>query len=83
MTKKLICLLLVVAFCVVLTGCNYKVVDLTYKFDEAIIELPGGEVISGKVDNWRDYEDGDQIQVQIDGTTYLVHSSDVVLINHN
>lgn len=30
------------------------------------------------VESWRDYE-GDQLQVVIDGVTYLVHSSNVVL----
>lgn len=33
------------------------------------------------VSSWKDYEDGDQIQVVIDGTTYLVHSSNIVLMN--
>lgn len=83
MIQKIICLLIVIVFCVALTGCNYQVVDLNYKYDRAIIELPNGEVVDGKVQSWRDYEDGDQIQVQIDGETYLVHSSDIVLINTN
>ena len=38
-------------------------------------------IISGTVSSWKDYEDGDQIQVVIDGTTYLVHSSNIVLMN--
>ena len=40
-----------------------------------------GEVVEGKVSSWTDFEDGDQIQVKIDGKTYLVHSSNVVLIS--
>ena len=36
--------------------------------------------ISGKIESWKDYDDGDQIQVKIDGTTYLVHSVNIVLI---
>lgn len=36
--------------------------------------------VEGKVESWRDYEDGDQIQVTIDGVTYLVHASDAVLM---
>lgn len=43
--------------------------------------MPDGSVVSGKVSSWRDYEDGDQIQVVIDGVTYLVHSSNIVLMN--
>lgn len=67
---------------VVLVGCdyNYQAFDTTYSFDRAIIYLPNGEIIDGKVDSWRDFEDGDQIQVKIDGVTYLVHSTNVVLV---
>ena len=75
----LIILMLVVA---TLVSCeyNYQILDTTYSFDRAIISLPNGEIVDGKVDSWLDYEDGDQIQVKINGVTYLVHSSDVVLI---
>ena len=72
---------LILAAC--LTGCtvsNYQFVDTTHTFDEAIIALPNGEIVSGKVVSWRDYEDGDQIQVTIGKKTYLVHSSNVALI---
>lgn len=61
-------------------GCNKQILDTTYKFDRAIVHLPDGTVVSGKVDGWKDYDDGDQIQVKINGDTYLVHSSNVVLI---
>lgn len=63
-----------------LSGCNRQVFDTTFKYDRAIIYLPNGEVIDGKVQSWRDYENSDQIQVKIDGVTYLVHSSNIVLI---
>ena len=65
----------------VITGCNKQMVDLTYSYERAIILLPNGEVVEGKVSSWTDFEDGDQIQVKIDGKTYLVHSSNVVLIS--
>ena len=61
-------------------GCNKQIWDTTYKFDKAIVYLPDGTVVSGNVDSWTDYDDGDQIQVKINGVTYLVHSSNVVLI---
>lgn len=64
-----------------LSGCNKQVVDLTYSYERAIISLPNGEIVDGKVQSWTDFEDGDQIQVKIDGVTYLVHSSQVALIN--
>lgn len=64
-----------------LTGCNQQIVDFTYSYERAIIYLPNGEVLEGKVQSWTDYDDGDQIQVKIDGKQYLVHSSNVVLIS--
>ena len=42
--------------------------------------MPDGTVISGKVDKWWDYENSDMVQVEIDGTVYLTHSCNVVLI---
>ncbi len=82
--KKVIALLLaviVVLSVCLLTGCNKQMVDLTYSYEYAIIGLPKGETVEGKVSSWTDYEDGDQLQVKIDGKTYLVHSSNVVLIS--
>jgi len=82
--KKLIALLLgivAVLSVLVLSGCNKQMVDLTYSYEYAIIGLPNGETVEGKVSSWTDFEDGDQLQVKIDGKTYLVHSSNVVLIS--
>lgn len=64
-----------------LAGCNKQMVDMTYSYEYAIISLPNGEVVEGKVTSWTDFEDGDQIQVKIAGKTYLVHSSNVALIS--
>lgn len=63
-----------------LSGCNKQVFDTTYKFDRAIIELRNGTIVEGKVQSWTDFEGSDQIQVKIDGVTYLVHSSNIDLI---
>lgn len=80
MKKKIATLLAAVMMLICLSGCNRQVFDTTYKYDRAIISLPNDEVIDGKVQSWRDYENSDQIQVKIDGVTYLVHSSNIVLI---
>ena len=83
--KKLLAVLLAlvaIVSCAVLAGCNKQMVDLTYSYEYAIIGLPNGEVVEGKVSSWTDYEDGDQLQVKINGKTYLVHSSNVVLISN-
>lgn len=73
--------LLLVVSAVLLAGCNKQMVDLTYSYNRAILSLPNGEVVEGKVSSWTDFEDGDQIQVKIEGKTYLVHSSNIVLIS--
>lgn len=80
MKKKLLVGLIGIVTLVGLVGCNKQIIDTTYSFDKAIVNLPNGEIIEGKVDSWKDYE-GDQIQVKIDGKTYLVHAEDIVLIN--
>lgn len=79
--KKLFTLALVAALACAMLGCNMQVIDTTYSFERDIVNLPNGEVVEGKVESWKDYEDGDQTQVKIDGKTYLVHSSNVVLIS--
>ena len=74
-------ILVLVTGLVLLAGCNKQMVDLTYSYNRAILSLPNGEVVEGKVSSWTDFEDGDQIQVKIEGKTYLVHSSNIVLIS--
>lgn len=64
----------------ILSACNYQIIDTTYTFDKAIISMPDGSILTGDVVSWKDYGDGDQIQVKIGNSTYLVHSSNVVLI---
>ena len=79
--KKRTALASALVLVLLLSGCNKQMVDLTYSYERAILSLPNGEVIEGKVSSWTDFEDGDQIQVRIDGKTYLVHSSNIVLIS--
>ena len=80
MRKMIVFVMLVTALVLSFTACNKQIVDTVYKYDRAIIYLPDGTVVEGKVQSWTDFEDGDQIQVKIDGVTYLVHSSDIALI---
>ena len=82
MKKRIALALVLVIAALLLASCGNKdYFDTVRTYHEAMIALPGGTVVSGEVQNWRDYEDGDQIQVKIDGITYLVHSSDIVLMN--
>ncbi|GEM_PF-336447 len=89
MKKKLTIILSVILVLALLIGAGYivsehfynrTIIDLTYAYDRAIIELPNGEIVQGKVESWTDYTDSDQIQVRINGKVYLVHSNNVVLI---
>lgn len=72
-------LVLILCMCV---GCgNQTVLDTNYKFDRAIVEMPGGEVVEIELKQWGDY-DGEQLQlIAKDGTIYLVNSVNCVLIN--
>lgn len=76
----ILCAVIVALLCLSACG-NKQILDTTYTFDRAIIRLANGKVIEGKVKSWKDYEDGDQIQVKMeDGKTYLVHSANIDLI---
>jgi hypothetical protein len=73
--------LILITLLVLCTGCNQTIIDLNYKFDRAIIEMPGGEVVEIELKEWGDY-DGEQLQlIAKDGTVYLVSSNNCVLIN--
>ena len=79
--KSLIGLLAAAIVSISVSGCGNKDLwDTVYTYDYAIIQLQNGEVVEGRVEKWSDYEDGDQIQVTIDGKTYLEHSSNIDLI---
>lgn len=81
--KKILCVtMILVVLVVMLCGCNRQIFDTHFKFDEAIVTTASGEIIArGAVDSWTDYEDGDQLQVTINGTTYLTHATNVILID--
>lgn len=76
--KKLIVGALLIGSLLV-TSCNKQVFDFNYKYNYAYIQLQNGEVIEGKVETWQDYE-GEQLQVKIDGVTYLTSSYNCTLI---
>lgn len=78
--KKIFAVLMLFTLILSFNSCNYDYFDTTYSFDYAIISLPNGEIAEGEIESWRDFEDGDQIQVKIGGNVYLAHSEDVVLI---
>ena len=58
---------------------NKQYFDFNYEFNYAIIKLPDGSIVEGRVETWTDFGDGDQIQIKVNGITYLVHSVNCVL----
>lgn len=85
--KKVVLVALLLIGALILSSCsigNRQIgLDLIQTFDKAIIMLHDGNTIEGKVDNWRDFDESDVVQVTIEGTTYLTHYSNVVLIQPN
>lgn len=83
MKKKVLGIMLAVTIVGGLTGCGNKDMwDNNYTYDRAIIVLPNGEVVDVEVKQWRDYEDGDQLQIIAkDGTVYLTSTLNCTLIN--
>lgn len=80
--KRLALIIFLAIILVSCTGCyNKQLLDLTYHYDRAIVRLPNGEIVEGRVSSWIDFEDGDSIQVKIDGKMYLTHISNVCLID--
>lgn len=78
----LIILIAVSIFAVLYGGCNRQIVDVKYHFEKAMIKMPDGTCKTVKVKSWRDYQDGDQIQVvDKDGNTYLGHACNIMLLS--
>ena len=81
MKKKLIATVLALGMVISMSGCgNRQMIDLTHNYKYAVISLPNGDIVEGAVESWRDYDDGDQLQVTVDGVTYLLHAANVALM---
>lgn len=79
--KKIFCGVMA-AMMLALTSCgNQQIFDNTYNFNKVMIAMPDGSIVSGKLSSWLDYENSEQIQLVIDGVTYLTHMSNVVMIS--
>ena len=66
--------LLIAATAALTVGCNYQVVDLNYSYTNAYVKI-GEEWKDLEIKSWRDYDDGEQIQITLkDGTVMLVSS---------
>ena len=63
------------------THGNRRLIDTKNRFDRAIISLPNGEIVDGKVSSWLDYSDSDVVLITIGGKTYMTHYMNVCLID--
>lgn len=70
---------LIGVMCIGLVGCDRSVIDTTYKFDKAIINIKG-EYIEVEIKSWKDYDDTSVRITSKDGTVYLTDIKNVVLI---
>lgn len=64
-----------------LTGCNRQLLDLNYNYKKVHVF---NDYHCYEIDSWRDYSDGDQIQVEIKGYgKVLFHANQIALIEDN
>ena len=83
--KKIALIIFLAIILVSCTGCyNKQLFDTTYHYDRAIVYLPNGEIVEGRVSSWTSWTsfgDGGAVQIKIDGKTYLTHICNVCLID--
>ena len=77
--KKLAIVAIIIGIVYGIVACNKDILDLTYKYNYCYIQLQDGTVLQGEVESWTDYDDG-QLQIRMNGKTYLVHSVNCTLI---
>ena len=79
--RKFLALILVLAFAVLLVGCQGGSLpsNTNPKNLYAIITLPNGDVVEGKVKEYYRYNEG-CIEVHIGKNVYYVHSARVALL---
>lgn len=80
MKKRIIIAIAALCGCaIMLTGCNYDLIDTNYSYDKAVITL-NDKTIVVDVDKWTDYE-GEQLQIITkDGTVILTSSYNCILL---
>ena len=83
--KKIALIIFLAITLVSCTGCyNKQPFDTTHDYDRAIVYLPNGEIVEGRVSSWTSWTsfgDGGAVQIKIDGKTYLTHICNVCLID--
>lgn len=85
MKRVVLLIIFLIIILVSCTGCyNKQPFDTTHDYDRAIVYLPNGEIVEGRVSSWTSWTsfgDGGAVQIKIDGKTYLTHICNVCLID--
>lgn len=83
--KKIALIIFLAIILVSCTGCyNKQPFNTTHDYDRAIVYLPNGEIVEGRVSSWTSWTsfgDGGAVQIKIDDKTYLTHICNVCLID--
>lgn len=78
--RKTIILITLITLITILTACNKTMFDTNYTFDKAIIQKGDKEIIVD-IESWTDYDDGEQLQLELtDGSVILVSSYNTILV---
>lgn len=76
--KKLIMIIGMFCLLIIMTGCNYQLIEFEYNFNKAVCNYDGDN-FTLKIDKWTDYE-GEQLQVISNGKTYLISANKCYLV---
>lgn len=86
MKNKVVILTVFILIIVVILGVfrtnifNKQLVDFTFSYDKCITTV-GNKVYEIEIDSWKDYTDGEQLQIKgKDGKIYLVSANNSILI---
>lgn len=80
LTLIIICLMIFMPL--VISGCNYQMLDFNYTFTKAYVKI-GDEWKDLEIIRWCDYE-GEQLQLTLkDGTVMVVSSINCILYSGN
>lgn len=71
-------ILLLIVPVLLITGCNRQVFDFKYTYNKAYCNY-NGDKFELNIDKWNDY-DGEQIQIQSNGKTYLISANNCYLV---
>lgn len=74
--------LIMISSIIVSAGCNMQIINMTWRFQKAHIRgiSSSNEWTTVEIASWKDYVDGDVIQIKtMNGKTYLTHYNNVVL----